>query len=288
MYQRQAQLVGLGLRTFLLDQEFIEAICDDVDCKNEQQQHEIFLAKRLVSRETYEAARTYSDIRERKARTEVSGNPWDIWPTRYLQRFQQRQWQAQTELEELQHRFDLEAQARREQEVKVFRGPDYLRYEEDRLDARIDLVKQIMDRSCGELGFAISSKLSTTALLVFTKPLVNNWAAFLAVPRKALEQEIGPAGRREGSPFPLRAPGPDFAPSFGAIDIKTRRALSADSSQALLLKFEWFLPIHKSAIRSDYNRFYTLEQLDALVNIHMTFYRVLQSEFEDATTAALA
>jgi hypothetical protein len=151
----------------------------------------------------------------------------------------------------------------------------------------MDLVQTLMDSRCTELGFSMSRKFTTPALYVFSKPLVEPWIAFLAVAKRALEQPISAPGFRVGSQYSHRAPGPDFALFFGVVDSRSQRALSADNPRALVLRFEWFLPIRKAPLWSDYSRFYTLAQLEALVNINMAFYRMLEREIEQAATAGL-
>ena len=287
MYLREPSLLQLGMSTFLADQMFIAAICDSDEEVSEQKQWEIFIAKHQLTRSTYEAQRFNEDIRKRYEQADRSGRPWEAKPTRYLQKYHQLRHQSEYELERLQNEFNAEVQSRWDKEVLLFTGTEHLAYEPDGMQARGGLVEALMERQCACFGFQFSPKLTSQSVIVYAKPLVEPWMAFLAIARAPLGQPISSPGALHGSEYRARRSGPDLVMGFGVVDSKTKKPISADNDRVLMLRFEWFFPIRKAPLWSDYSRFYNLAELEALIAIHMALYGALASRFEQAVLDGL-
>jgi hypothetical protein len=295
MFDRVSYLKSKSIRTFVLDQEFIQIICDNnQEAVEEQKQHEISFSKFDLSRNTYKSDEFRQNLLIRRQLRQEGGNLWGGEPTTYLRRFHKMRLESDEsrhQLVELQNKFNLQILALWDKEIEVYAKGLYQNFKADNYEAYEQLTRQLFDNHLLASGFGYDNRLSRKSMLVYSKPILDSWTLFLAVERKLLIEYKGnrlsvvSTNNSEGRL--CRPLSPRFVMIFGVVNNKTRKALTFQNEQALLLKFDWFMPIRKAPLWSDYSSFYTLRELEALINIHFEFYHLIAEDYEQAVLEGL-
>ena len=292
MYERTAELNESRIMMFQLDQSFIRSVAGSVEAVEEQQAYSIFLAKNEMSQRTYLPNDIKGKLLEVQSRRKTTGNFWDGQPTYYLQQFHHMRLKSWDKLANHQNRFNMQINEKWQKEVDQYQHEEHQKFESDCIFSRARLIEELVMRLGEEQGFALDKKFTRKTINVYTKPCVDQWVLFLAIDIKGLEESLEPYTDfiecRSDDNLLSRPLGPSFYMAFGVANRKTRKSLSSENDQVLPLKFEWFLPIRKVApLWSDYSKFYSLRELEALVNINFLFYGVLASEFDQAVREGL-
>ncbi len=58
--------------------------------------------------------------------------------------------------------------------------------------------------------------------------------------------------------------------------------MNVHNQPVLPLEFEWFFPIWGSPTEVDYRTFNSMQELEAIVNINLTLFRIIAGEVENA------
>lgn len=288
MYARSSELAARGIHVFELDHTFIAAICREQTEVEEERSHTLLRAKHDLSRETYAAKEIGEMVRRGRQRSAETGNHWDAQPTQYLKRFRRMLFESQDEVDRLQSEFNARIREAWAQESETHQHGEYRAFEPDSAPARRALVEHLFALGCPPLGFAFDAKCSRGGVFAYSKVVDDSWELFMAVDFERLEKPIGGPSQVLGRNVLTRPLGPDFVMVFGVADRTTKNGLRADNPEVLMLRFEWFLPIRKAPLWSDYRKFYSLRELEALVNIHLVFYEILSRDFEVAVRRGLA
>jgi hypothetical protein len=210
-------------------------------------------------------------------------------PTAYYRKFHRirlESRESRKQLIDLQNKFNLKILESWRNEVEVHGKGLYQNYTVDNASSCEQLTKELFEYHISDIGFTLDKKLSNKTLIVYSKPIHNSWKLFFAIERKLLIEYIGnrfAVSDSNNSEGRLSRPlCPRFEMVFGVANNKTRRALTFENEQALLLKFDWFMPIRKAPLWSDYSSYYTLRELETLINIHFTFYHLVVRDIEQA------
>lgn len=295
LYDRAANLIDKDINLFRFDEEFIATICEHApDAIHEHASHCVWFSKFELSQGTFQTEEFHRDLMQRRQRELDTGRSWEGYPTQYLRSFHQRRLESREsrhELTELQNRFNLRIWEAWGEEMESHITGAHQRYEKAGTEAPALLTENLIEQTLSGSGFTRDRRLTRSTTLVYSKPLAEPWVVCVCVDRKSLVEPITrvPPNFSVGSNGQVCLPtGPKFFMYFGIVNRNTRKALNYDNEQALLLKFEWLLPIRKAPLWSDYQRFYSMRELEALVNISLQFYRLLAPEFEHAVQAGLA
>jgi hypothetical protein len=194
--------------------------------------------------------------------------------------------ESRKQLIDLQNKFNRKIVESWQDEVETHANGLYQNYKMDNSASCEQLTKELFEHHLSDSGLAYDDSLSKKALISYSRPIHDSWKLFFAVERKLLAEYIGnqffvsDSSNSDGS---LSRPlCPRFVMVFGVVNNKTRKALTFENEQALLLKFDWFMPIRKAPLWSDYSSFYTLRELEALININFVFYNLIAQDLKVA------
>lgn len=289
MYAHEQDLLARKIYAFKIDQEFVAALCEEESETIEQRDLEIFMAKFEMSHWTHQRDEFDRDLAERTKRKKESGNLWDIHSTAYLRRFHRLRVESPAEIQKMQGAFNLRVEDARSREVQMHSGDEHKRYDQQDVDAREMLVRHLLDTSRDTTGLELDKRLTRRSVLVYSRALVAQWSYFLAVDIAALRVPVEPHRPAQGGTSPSRRRiGPRLNSGFGVVKCNTRRALSSGNPEALVLRYEWFLPIRKAPLWSDYSMFYSLYELEAMLNMHLAFHSLITHQIEDAIRGSLS
>ncbi len=137
-----------------------------------------------------------------------------------------------------------------------------------------------MESNAGVLGFFYDKKLSSKSKPVFSKVIIDDWRLGLVVDVTNLNVPVGETYTRSGT-NEIARPGPFLELPLNIFHVP------AGSKRGEILqgvRFDAMFPINEF-FYSAYTRFYTLMELEALVNIHLCMYKLMAEELEPALRA---
>lgn len=288
MYAQEGRLLAANIATFKIDQEFIATICNDDSAVKEQRDLEMFMAKFEMSHQSYRREEFDHELADRKKREKETGHKWEVYPTTYLRRFHRMRFETPQDLQKLQGAFNIRVADAWHRETALHHGEEYTFHKPDNIDTRVTLVRHILDKHKVPTGLEFDRKLTRRSVLVYSRRLFAQWAIFVAIDVPQLRLPVEPQRPvQENGAVLRRRGGPRLVLCFGVVNHNTRRALSIDNPEALVLRYEWFLPIRKAPLWSDYSTFYSLCELEALLNIHLALYQIVAFDIEDAIRSGL-
>lgn len=279
IYDRSSILFDNNITLFKFDQDYIHSICENELYVSEQKEYTKFLAKNELTSGKYIADEVKQKFEEIEYLSKDTGNYWDKMATHYLRRFHYLRLKENDKFNDLQNHYNIKIFEGIKLEYQRHQHGLHLNYDINKIDHRILLIKEIMQNYYFGYDIHFNCYVNNNNLLVYTGKYNDRWSLFMAIQLKGIVYPIEEKfhiKENEGYMYTLPI-GPQLTMIFGWIVNKTKK-ISIDSPNCLPLKFEWFLPIRKTPLWSNYSYFYSLDQLEALVNIHCIFYKILLPE----------
>jgi hypothetical protein len=285
-YQREEALKQAGLKSFTPALRFQEDFAETEDELREYRQFTLRSHKNhIVKDEAF--GEELVRLRDEAARHyEETGNLWDNQFTVFRQHLQKMRVTNGDGLRAMMQPYKQETEQLWREEVATF-SQGYvagLLAQGKREPSRTALYKKLMGEGLKTLGFEPDREASTTRELAYAKPLPGPHKLCFLLDLVNLRQPVGYPARdeRTGEIFP--PPGPEFE-----VWLELRETSQTKGSRRMTgIMFESLFPIREFPLGTTcYQCFYDLRELEALINIHLAMYRLIQADLEGALARSL-
>lgn len=285
-YQREEALKQAGLKSFTPALRFQEDFCETEDELREYRQFTLRSHKNhIVKDEAF--VEELVRLRDQAARHyEETGNLWDNQFTIFEQHLQKMRVTDDDGLRAMMQPYKQEMERLWREEVPSF-GQGYmagLMAQGKREPSRTALYKKLMGEGLKALGFEPDREASTTRQLAYAKALPGPHKLCFLLDLVNLRQPVGYPARdeRTGEIFP--PPGPKFE-----VWLEPRETSDSKGSRRMAgIRFESLFPIREFPLGTRcYHDFYDLHELEALINVYLTMYRLIQTDLEGALVRSL-
>jgi hypothetical protein len=256
-YQREEALKQAGLKSFTPALRFQEDFAETEDELREYRQFTLRSHKNhIVKDEAF--GEELVRLRDEAARHyEETGNLWDNQFTVFRQHLQK---------------------------MRVTNGDGLRAMMQPYKQETEQLWREEMGAGLKTLGFEPDREASTTRELAYAKPLPGPHKLCFLLDLVNLRQPVGYPARdeRTGEIFP--PPGPEFE-----VWLELRETSQTKGSRRMTgIMFESLFPIREFPLGTTcYQCFYDLRELEALINIHLAMYRLIQADLEGALARSL-
>jgi hypothetical protein len=211
-----------------------------------------------------------------------TGNVWDDQLTEFKRRISKMKFVNPSVLEEVFIQYKDESWQLWQAEFKKFSTGRWQNININEIPARKKIYKEVMKNQAKKIGFTLDKELSTSSKPIFTKPFLETWRLCFVIDSVLINRPVEESYSAKNSRIVVK-PGPDFIISFGLINNKNRGGLFSKRGQILIFEFNDFYPIRLPTIPSTvYSGFYSVDELEALINIYLILYESIADEFEKA------
>jgi len=302
MYERGADMLEHQLKVFQLKDQFYAEICIDDSDIEEHYQYKIEWAKYQLSHETYRRDDFEKKLQYRRhLEKTVPEKPWLTGFTRIERRIMELARQSNmekvgraveyvmiednrgigryhmnrdhmTEYDKITEKYRLLNYQLWDQEVEYYAPGEYKQFEPETLKSRKALIKSLLEQHSADLGYRYDSKYSTSSLYTYTKRLSEHWLMYHATDMREMRDPRSVSDR-----YNIKI----NAGVVGA-DTNAKSIINAHIQPVLPLEFEWFFPIWNGATIIDYRTFNSFQELEAVVNINLTLFKIIADEIENA------
>jgi hypothetical protein len=289
-FEKEEMLLAKGLQAFRPGLRFTEDFAANKEELDEYKRFLIESKKSSVGRSSYNAEWYNKMLSEARAKFLITQDSLDDEPTEFKRHLAKMRWLEPVKLHSFKQPYKDEVARLWLQDVEQFSSHQWHGLGFDKAADRKKLYINIFKSWEKKLGFTLDKQLSTSRKPVMTKPLVAPWKLCFMIDTVYFYKPVdSDMIVHEGSITYRIKPGPTLEASFGLIYDKVQNISKLQYKECLLHHFDMFYPIHLLDITAQlYRKFYNLEELDAIVNIHLTLYELMQSEFENALAKGLS
>lgn len=285
-FDNESIMLDNKLRSFVPSLRFVESLCESQDELEEYKKVHILINKHhtLSSNGVREQVKNLKKLGEQRA--SETGNSWDQYYTAYDRRINRMRHQDLESLKKVFKPYLDETYELWQQEVKLFSSDAHNKLDNNKVADRKKLFKEVFKNNL--LGFSYDKELSTSSRPVFSKELFDPWKLCFVIDNIQLNMSVeygktmtnGIEENFTDGGNALNRPGPKLDFDFGLIHKENRGASCKTPGKLSLFSFDFFFPIR--IYKAAYIKFYNLEELEALYNIMLTLYSIMQDDFEKA------
>jgi len=273
-YERESLLLHNELNSFTPSLRLIEKQCESQEELEEYRAFFIAGQKSMLGSDHMIFAENLERLRQdARQRHEKTKNIWDLELTMFTQRIKRMEVENPKYLENKRQECGKLAAKLFAHEAPIFTLGLSHHYSEHEPNARINLYREVMERNAGKLGFTYDKKLSGKGKPIFSKLIIDDWRLGFVIDVVNLKVPVCEPYVQPGNNEVFRA-GPflELPLNIFHVPAGSRRG---EIKQGI--RFEALFPIN-----SAYRRFYTLMELEALVNIYLRMYKLIATELEAA------
>ncbi|WP_162932250.1 hypothetical protein [Solimonas sp. K1W22B-7] len=229
------------------------------------------MSKNRVIREEHHEAEFLRLRDAADERSDRTGHIWDQELTSFSRRLQMMRALDAPGLATFQRSYKDAIQGAWVDEVKGHAVGRFKEFDSSNKTSRANLYRVVMDERACDLGFFRNKARPGNGLPVYTKRIGDGCQVSLVVDSVLFNKVIGSEFKIMETNEILR-PGPDFDP---CIEISTAEN-KGTAVKKIQISFSSVLPIREKPLGSfTYSSFYTLEELEALIFIHLKMYALI-------------
>lgn len=279
-YARESRLSRIGIRSFSIALRYQETLTED---KRLLQQYREFLTRAEKSNLVPDIEFSNELARLKELATELyqqSGKYWDLMITPLEKLYWKEYVTDKNKIEMRQKPFLDEMEQIWQEELTFFNNGYAMSLEmvkEKKKLTASKLYKSMVGEFLGKIGYELDTELGSRKKIVFSKAVLSDVKLCFVADAGNLINKFPSAGTRDEATGNMV---PSILPTLDTwIEV-----IKADSEDIPInVPLEWLFPIREFPLSFNrYCKFYQLNQLESLINMHINMYQVVEDELIDA------